>query len=143
MQIFSKYMMSISNSKGGSMKERMERFARGEFEEHLPKIDLPKEPVSWEMEPDSSFKGVFKFRSENGLRIRGYVLCSDGNLKITTPQFFGQNVKIEFTYHSRHAADGDKKRGKLILITNAGEFLVPFQVHIRKKVTGGGDFFHE
>ena len=33
------------------MKEKMERFARGEFDENLPKIELPKEPLSWEMEP--------------------------------------------------------------------------------------------
>lgn len=125
------------------MKEKMERFARGEFDEHLPKIELPKGPISWEMEPESSFTGYLRFRSENGLRIRGYVLCSDGNLKINTPQFFGKNVKIEFTYSSRNAVDGDKKRGKLILITNAGEFLVPFEVKIRKNVPEEGEGFHE
>ena len=125
------------------MKEKMERFAKGEFDEQLPKIELPKEPLMWEMEPDSSFKGYLKFRSENGLRIRGYVLCSDGNLKIGTPQFFGKNVKIEFTYNSKNTSNGDKKRGKLILITNAGEFLVPFQVQIRKNVTEEGEGFHE
>ena len=125
------------------MKEKMERFARGEFDECLPKIELPKEPVSWVMEPDASFLGCLRFRSENGIRIRGYVLCSDGNLKIHTPQFFGKNVKIEFTYNSRHTTDGDKKRGKLILITNAGEFLVPFEVQIRKNVSEEGEIFHE
>lgn len=125
------------------MKEKMERFARGEFDEHLPKIELPKKPISWEMEPESTFTGYLRVRSENGLRIRGYVLCSDGNLKISTPQFFGKNVKIEFTYSSRNAADGDKKRGKLILITNAGEFLVPFEVQIRKNVSKEGENFHE
>lgn len=125
------------------MKEKMERFARGEFDEHLPKVELPKEPICWEMEPESSFTGYLRFRSENGLRIRGYVICSDGNLKITTPQFFGKNIKIEFTYSSRHASEGDKKRGKLILITNAGEFLVPFEVHIRKNVPQEGEDFHE
>ncbi len=125
------------------MKEKMERFARGEFDEYLPKVELPKEPVSWEMEPESSFTGYMKFRSENGLRIRGYVLCSDGNLKINTPQFFGKNVKIEFTYTSKNCADGDKKRGKLILITNAGEFLVPFEVLIRKNVSEEGVGHHE
>lgn len=125
------------------MKEKMERFARGEFDEHLPKVELPKEPISWKMEPESSFTGYLRFRSENGLRIRGYVLCSDGNLKINTPQFFGKNVKIEFTYNSKNSADGDKKRGKLILITNAGEFLVPFEVQIRKNVPEEGEGFHE
>lgn len=125
------------------MREKMERFARGEFDEYLPKIELPKEPVSWIMEPEASFSGCLRFRSENGLRIRGYVLCSDGNLKIHTPQFFGKNVKIEFTYHSRHTVNGDKKRGKLILITNAGEFLVPFEVQIRKNVPEEGEHFHE
>lgn len=125
------------------MKEKMERFAKGEFDEYLPKIELPKEPVSWVMEPEASFSGNLRFRSENGLRIRGYVLCSDGNLKIHTPQFFGKNVKIEFSYSSRHTVDGDKKRGKLILITNAGEFLVPFEVQIRKNVPEEGERFHE
>lgn len=121
------------------MKEKMERFARGEFDDCLPKVEFPKEPLSWEMEPESSFSGYLRFRSENGLRIRGYVLCSDSNMKILTSQFYGKNVKIEFSYSSKNAMDGDKKRGKLILITNAGEFLVPFEVQIRKKVVEEGD----
>lgn len=125
------------------MKEKMEQFARGEFDESLPKVELPKEPLFWEMEPESRFTGYLKIRSENGLRIRGYVLCSDGNLKISTPQFYGKNVKIEFTYSSKNAWDGDKKRGKLILITNAGEFLVPFEVQIHKKQAEEGENFHE
>ncbi len=125
------------------MKEKMERFARGEFDECLPKIELPKEPLCWEMEPEKVFTGYLLFRSENGVRIRGYVLCSDGNLKISTPQFYAKNVKIEFTYSSKNAVDGDKKRGKLILITNAGEFLVPFEVQIRKKSEEEGVDFHE
>ena len=124
------------------MKEKIERFARGEFDDYQPKIELPKEPLSWEMEPESTFTGYLRFRSENGLRIRGYVLCSDGNMKIMTPQFFGKSVKIEFNYSSKNASDGDKKRGKLILITNAGEFLVPFEVKICNKEPEEGDGFH-
>ena len=124
------------------MREKIERFARGEFEDRLPKIELPKEPLSWEMEPETVFTGYLRFRSENGLRIRGYVLCSDGNMKIGVPQFFGKNVKIEFSYSSKNAVDGDKKRGKLILITNAGEYLVPFEVKIAKKAVEEGEIFH-
>lgn len=125
------------------MREKIERFARGEFEEYLPKLELPKKAVSWEMEPESQFQGSFKFRSENGLRVRGYAICTDGNMKIKTPQFFGKNVKIEFVYSSKNVAEGDKKRGKLILITNAGEFLVPFEVQVRKAAVEEGALFHE
>lgn len=125
------------------MKEKMERFARGEFEEQLPKIELPKEPLFWEMEPDTIFSGTLRFKSENGLRIRGYVICSDGNLKVSNPQFFAKNVKIEFLYNSKNTAPGDKKRGKLILITNAGEFFVPFMIQISKNKAEEGDYFHE
>ena len=125
------------------MKEKMERFARGEFDEYLPKLELPKEPLFWKMNPEKEFSGCLKFRSENGIRVRGYVICTDGNLKIHTPQYFGKNVKIEFTYHSRNMQVGDRKRGKMILITNAGEFLVPFEVQICKEVQQEGDIFHE
>ena len=121
------------------MKEKIERFARGEFEEYLPKLELPKSPISWTMEPESQFHGYFKFRSENGLRIRGYVIATDGNMTIKTPQFFGKNIKIEFTYSSKNIAEGDKKRGKL----NAGEFLVPFEVQVRGNVVEEGEASHE
>lgn len=125
------------------MKEKMERFARGEFDECLPKLKLPQTPLCWEMEPEGRFTGYLKFCSENGLRIRGYVLCTDGNLKINTPQFFGKNIKLQFTYSSKNAVNGDKKRGKLILITNAGEYLVPFEVRICKNKAEEGEGFHE
>lgn len=124
------------------MKEKIERFARGEFDENLPKLELPKEEISWKMEPEQQFEGCFKFRSENGVRIRGYVICTDGNLKIKTPQFFGKNIKIQFTYSSKNAVSGDKKRGKLILITNAGEYFVPFEVQICKEAVKEGESFY-
>ena len=125
------------------MKEKIERFARGEFEDRIPKITIPKEPLIWEMEPESILSGTFKFQSENGLRIRGYAICSDGNLKINNPQFFAKNVKIEFTYNSKNTVSGDKKRGKLILITNAGEFFVPFVIQFSKNNAEEGECFHE
>ena len=120
------------------MREKIDRIAKGVFDENLPKIEMPKKPISWEMDSEDSFTGYLSFRSENGVRIRGYVICTDTNLKISHPQFYAKNVKIEFTYISKNTAAGDKKRGKLILITNGGEFLVPFEVRIRKNVVEEG-----
>ena len=114
------------------MKEKMERFARGKFEEEQPKLVLPKEPISWEMEAESRFHGCLKFHSENGIRVRGYAITTDANLKLNPHQFFGKNVKLDFTYHSKNTAPGDRKRGKIILITNAGEFLLSYEVRIQK-----------
>lgn len=124
------------------MREKIERFARGEFDEYLPKLEINKKPLFWEMEPEAVFQGSFRFRSENGVRVRGYAICTDGNMKIENPQFFGKNIKIEFTYSSRNAANGDKKRGKLFLITNAGEFVVPFDVKVRENIPEEGENFH-
>ena len=95
------------------------------------------------MDPESVYRGYFKFHSENGVRVRGYVICTDGNMKLSNPQFFGKNIKIEFTYYSKNAAAGDRKRGKLMLITNAGEYLLSFEVKIRKEMEEEGDYFHE
>lgn len=125
------------------MKEKIERFARGEFDEGIPKIELPEKPLFWEMEPEKKFTGYLSFRSENGVRVRGFVLSSDGNMKITSPQFYGKNVKLEFVYRSRNTVHGDRKRGKLILITNAGEFEVPFEVQIKARTAEEGEDFHE
>lgn len=114
------------------MREKIERFARGEFDDKSPLIELPQEPLRWEQKPDEKFTGYLRFRSENGIRVRGYVLSSDANLQIKAPQFYGKNLKLEFTYSSRNLCGGEKKRGKLFLITNAGEFQIPFEVTIRK-----------
>lgn len=121
------------------MREKIERIAKGIFDENVPRIELPKKPISWEMDAEESFTGHLKVRSENGVRIRGYVICTDTNMKISQPQFYGKNVMIEFTYVSKNTVAGDKKRGKLMLITNGGEFLVPFEVQIRKDVAEEGE----
>lgn len=121
------------------MREKIERFARGEFDDRSPMIVLPEEPLRWEQEPEQQFTGYLRFRSENGICVRGYVLSSDGNLKIAVPQFYGKNLKLEFTYSSKHTSDGDKRYGKIFLITNAGEFQVPFEVSIRKKTAREGE----
>ena len=125
------------------MKEKMEKYARGEFDEQIPKLSVQKTPLSWEMEPEVHFRGELKIQSENGVRLRGYAITTDGNMKIKNAQFFGTNVKLEFDYYSKNAADGDRKRGKMILITNGGEFMVPFEVQIKKKRADEGELVNE
>ena len=120
------------------MREKIERYARGEFDEQQPKPVLPKDPIIWEMDSESKHQGWFKIYSENGIRIRGYAITTDGNMKLTPTQFYGKNIKMDFTYYSKNTMPGDRKRGKIILITNAGEFMLSYEVKIRKNDTVEG-----
>ena len=115
------------------MREKIERYARGEFDEQQPKLVLPSEPISWEMDSERKYQGCLRFHSENGARVRGYAVTTDGNMKLSPSQFYGKNIKMEFTYYSKNTMPGDRKRGKIILITNAGEFMLSYEVKIRKK----------
>ncbi|MGN0335393.1 MAG: DUF5717 family protein [Lachnospiraceae bacterium] len=124
------------------MKEKIERLARGEFENSKPKLVLPAKPVCWSMKANEQFTGNLKFGSENSVRVRGYLLSSDGNLKFQNQKFYGKDVKIEFVYSSKHLSPGDVKKGKIILITNAGEFTVPFEVRILGEDQTEGDVCH-
>jgi hypothetical protein len=124
------------------MREKIERYARGEFDEQIPQIVLPKENLVWEIDAESKFQGSVKFHSENGIRIRGYAITTDANMKLENDQFYGKGIKLGFQYHSKNIAPGDRKRGKIILITNAGEFLLSFEIRIRKDEAKGGDILH-
>ncbi len=132
----------ICRNQGKRMKEKIERFAKGEFDYRKPKLMLPAEPVRWKMEPDTEFSGCLKFGSENDVRIRGYAVCSDGNLKLKNPKFYGKDIRIDFIYSSSHLKAGDVKKGKWILITNAGEFFQPFEVEIVGQGRAEGEGFY-
>lgn len=121
------------------MREKIEQFARGEVDHIKPEVLLPNQPVIWKVFQGQVLQTQLKFGTVQNERLKGYVLSSDGNLQIKNSRFFAKDVNLQITYDTRNLKAGDKKRGKLILITNGGEFQISFQVHILAKSLETGD----
>ena len=55
------FIKNISSNKGECMKEKIERFARGEFDDYLPKVELPKNLFSGRWNRNLYLRDIFVF----------------------------------------------------------------------------------
>ncbi len=117
------------------MRKKIQDLIRGTFEYERPKLVVPEGTLQFQVLEDGVYRDSFLVHSSTKEAVRGLVTCSNLHMLCLTPQFDGTSAKIEFEYTARDQQEGIKDKGKIVLVTSAGEYTVPFEVLVTR-------FFH-
>ena len=63
----------------------------------------------------------------------GYVSCDEERMECLTSFFSGSVENIEYRFDSRGMREGEERRGRFLIVSNRGEYEVPFQVMVVHK----------
>ena len=109
------------------MKEKINRLAKGIIDSETPKAELI--PPSFEESVSFSGSGrrELSLRSVNGLGIKGLCYSDNPRVRIENAVFLGNKNRIAFRVDPSFLKAGTVIYGRLCLITNAGEFSVPYR----------------
>ncbi|WP_031549577.1 DUF5717 family protein [Oribacterium sp. FC2011] len=112
------------------MKERINKLARG-----IVEIDRPLLKLS-----DKSFKGTVdvgeltKFDliiySENGILLKGLIYSDNPAVTVQKDAFGGIRSRIKCSVDTHNLQDGDKIDGQLCIVSNGGEFKLPYSFDV-------------
>lgn len=72
--------------------------------------------------------GSFGVEEQDGYDMEGYVYSSNFRMHINNPVISGSNCVIEYSFDSRGMSVGDALKGNFFVVTNKGEFMLPFVV---------------
>lgn len=86
--------------------------------------------------PDEKAEGAFTITGTAGELTEGFVRSQDERMQCLTESFSGETQNIEYRFDAGGMQDGETRRGRFFVISNCGEFELPWSVTVKKKAPG-------
>ena len=113
------------------MREIIDRLLKGQFEYEDKSLDFSVPRVEIALGPDEEVEGSFTiFGSENSPSV-GRVSATDLRMEVITPEFSGSPYEVSYRYNARGLSKGDVLQGEFRIISNQGEYTLPFVITVR------------
>ena len=112
------------------MKEKIERFSRGDFEYDLPILCLSEDIIKITVEAGKTITGSFVVSNSAGRRMKGILYSSHRLFTVENSTFCGTEVKLNYCFHATFLSAGDSLQGELTIVSDCGEQSLPFTVQV-------------
>ena len=114
------------------LKNKIKRFAKGDFHIPQPEIIFPETHITMRVGEGEKYEGSFSLQNEGEGTIRGLVYPSSYRVQCVEQGFDGNPVNIYYTYDGRGLVPGHVEHGKFTIVCNGGEYDIAFTAIIEK-----------
>lgn len=115
------------------MKRKMEQLRNGKFKYKLPGLILSQNSIHVRLKPGEKVQGELYFGAEDESKIKGYVSASGRRFVPAIEKFSGTAIQLAYGIDAAGMKSGESCEGTLSLITNIGEYEVPFIIEAEKE----------
>lgn len=112
------------------MQGNIDRILEGSFDYENGSLDFSCTKIEINIPAGEDFEGSFRVRSTPGYLTDGYVSATDFRMECLTPEFTGSDEEITFCFHGKNTEEGDVIKGDFNIISNHGEYYIPFVVSV-------------
>ncbi|MDE6128717.1 MAG: hypothetical protein K2G16_05945 [Lachnospiraceae bacterium] len=112
------------------MEEVIERILEGNFEYENGSLDFSCTKLELTIRRGERSEGSFRIFGEKGRLTQGRVISSDGRMECMTAEFVGSEEEIFYCFHGEHLEEGEVVKGEFYVISNQGEYYLPFVVNV-------------
>ena len=112
------------------MQEIINRILEGNFDYENGSLDFSCAKIEINIPAGSSYEGTFHVRSTPGQITDGYISTTELRMECLTPEFVGSDEEIAFCFHGEDMEEGEVVKGAFNVISNHGEYYLPFVVSI-------------
>lgn len=121
------------------MKAIIEHYAKGEFQLERPEVEISEQYLKLNIECGTIYEGKFHVESTNDIPIRGMVYDSRYLLKFENHNFVNRKFDVCYTFDATCLAAGKNYKGHISVITDGGEFKIPYDIDITPPFVRYGD----
>ena len=114
------------------MKNKIKRFAKGDFHIPQPEIIFPETHITMRVGEGEEYRGSFSLQNQGEGTIRGLVYPSSYRVHCDEQGFDGNPVNIYYTYDGTGLVPGHVEHGKITIVCNGGAFDIAFTAVIEK-----------
>ncbi len=116
------------------MQKMVEQILKGNFDYENGSLDFSCEKLELFLKKGQKYEGSFRIYAPQGLYTDGMVTSSDWRMDCLTPEFAGAEAEILFRFHGEMLEEGDVVKGCFYVVSNRGEYYLPFVVSIEYPV---------
>ena len=118
------------------MREKINRLANGIIENDTPKISINPENIDIAVQYTQDANIQIDIISENNIPIKGLAYSNNPAVKILTAKFGGITAHVYAEIDSRYLGAKEHIEGEISLITNGGEYKIPYRFRTFGGLTG-------
>ncbi len=115
------------------MQEIIKRILEGNFDYENGSLDFSCAKIELTLNKGSIYEGSFHMLS-SGAVASGFITTTDLRMECLTQEFSGTEVEIPFCFHAENMEEGDVVKGAFSIVSNQGEYYLPFVVSIEHRV---------
>lgn len=112
------------------MKEKIERFSKGEFEYELPLICLSEEEIKLTIEAGKMAEGSFTVSNSASRPMKGLVYSTDRLMVPQNTSFYNAANTIHYQFNAASLKAGQEIHGEFNIVSDCGEISIPFEVQV-------------
>lgn len=112
------------------MKEKLNRLARGMMDAAASPVRLSPAAFETDLKAGETRRFVLNLEGEDGGHIRGLCYSDNPRVHLETRSFVGRRCHISFYVSAAFLTPGTLMYGSISLITNAGEYSVPYRFSV-------------
>ena len=116
------------------MQQYIERLLEGKFEYDKGCLEFDRAKIELSLKRGEIKEGSFTIRGEAGHLTQGTVFSSLPGMKVLNPDFLGNGEEIHYQFDARDIEEGEVLKGEFDIISNQGEYYVPFVVSVEYPV---------
>lgn len=116
------------------MQEVISRILEGNFDYENGSLDFSCTKLELVLQKGEACIGSFFVYAEPGRYTEGHVSASDLRMECLTSHFVGESGEISYCFHGEHMEEGDVVKGNFCIISNQGEYYLPFVVSVEPAV---------
>ena len=110
------------------MRAKLERIAAGKIEFDKPAVTLSDSIITVSCKSGEKVEGSFTLSADRP--VKGIVYVSSSRMSVEHPSFHSRTARISYTFDARGFWGGEETEGEFCIVTEAGEFLIPYTVRV-------------
>lgn len=112
------------------MQDAVERILAGEFNNDIHSLDFSSPRIELSLSEGEIYEGSFFIYGPANALTEGTVTSSRLRMECITDRFYGAREEIYFRFHTADMVEGDHLKGEFRIISNHGEYSIPYEVSI-------------
>ncbi len=116
------------------MRTVIDKILEGDLEYEKGALDFSCSKLELSVPAGEMLEGSFTILGEEGKLTKGLVYSSDSRMECLTGEFLGSREEIGFCFHGEDLEEGEVVKGEFQVISNQGEYYLPFVVNVEYRV---------
>ena len=113
------------------MREIVDQLLQGKFTYTQRSLDFSTARVELTMSPGDRVEGSFTIFGPENVPFYGEVTSTDLRMEVVTPEVSGSPYEVSYRFNAHGLSKGDVLKGAFRIISNQGEYELPFVVSLR------------